>query len=86
MAPVEQEVHFDIQRCNKHDIDLNTIIVKQTAMDLIVAEIKADLKQIKELLINRPTWMVTMMLSGLGALCVALLTCLIMLYGGHARL
>ena len=48
-----------------------------------VLALQKDIKEIKEILINRPTWQVTGILSFLSSLVVALIVLLFTLHSGH---
>ena len=63
-------------------VDNATNVTKIATLENLVANIIKDIKEIKDVLINRPTWQITGILSFLSSAVVALVVLLFTLHSG----
>ena len=71
-----------IERVEKLTVDNATASVAVTTLQTWVVGLQKDIKEIKDILINRPTWQITAVLSFLSSTVVALLILLLQVHSG----
>lgn len=71
----QEEKVIIFERLRQVDVDKTRVDTLECLTNTLIC----DVKEIKEKLLSRPTWVVTIVITGLGSLCGILLTSLILL-------
>ena len=64
-------------------VDNATNVTRITTLESWIKTLQSDITEIKDVLINRPTWQMTGIVTFLSSVCVALLTIILTAKIGH---